>query len=57
MSALLYLNSYARADWFREEELLLIPSLPVFMSSMQTLACADCPFPKVSLLHLQLYNY
>lgn len=57
MSALLYFNSYGRADWFREEEHLLIPSLPVFMSSMQTLACADCPFPKVSLLHLQLYNY
>lgn len=52
MSSLLYLNIYSRADWFREEEHLLIPSLSVFMSSMQTLACTDCPFSKVLVLLL-----
>lgn len=52
MSSLLYLNVCSRADWFREEEHLLIPSLSVFMSSMQTLACTDCPFSKVFVLQL-----
>lgn len=46
LSSLLYLNSYSRADWFREEEDLLNSTLPVFVSSMQTLACTDCPFSK-----------
>lgn len=39
LSSLLYLNSYCRADWFREEEDLLNSTLPVFVSKWTKQVC------------------